>query len=122
MALDIVDRDSLDGLTMRALGRELGADPMAAYYHLPNKTAVLDGIVEAVWSELDLPEPSSQPWQERLEAIARAIRDTLRRHPNALPILATRPPTSPHLGSGSPTAPWAPSSELVCPQARHLSS
>jgi TetR/AcrR family transcriptional regulator, tetracycline repressor protein len=90
-ALRIVDRDGLDGLTMRALGRELGVDPMAAYYHVPNKAALLDGVVEAVWSELSLPEPSDQPWQDQLEQIARAMRETLRRHPNALPILATRP-------------------------------
>jgi TetR/AcrR family transcriptional regulator, tetracycline repressor protein len=93
-ALRLVDRDGLDGLTMRALGRELGVDPMAVYYHVPNKAAVLDGVVEAVWSEIDLPESSNQPWQSELEQIARAMRDTLRRHPNALPVLATRPNTS----------------------------
>lgn len=90
-ALRILDRDGLDGLTMRALGRELDADPMAAYYHLPNKAAILDGIVEAVWSELELPEPSGAPWQEQLAQIARAMRRTLVRHPNSLPVLATRP-------------------------------
>jgi TetR/AcrR family transcriptional regulator, tetracycline repressor protein len=93
-ALHLVDRDGLDGLTMRALGRELGVDPMAVYYHVPNKTALLDGLAEAVWSEMDLPESDGQPWQVELEHIARAIRDTLRRHPNALPVLATRPNTS----------------------------
>lgn len=93
-ALRIVDRDGLDALTMRALGRELGADPMAAYHHLPNKAAVLDGVVEAVWSELELPVGDDEPWQAQLEHIAVAVRDTLRRHPNALPILATRPNVS----------------------------
>ena len=53
-ALTIVDRDGLDGLTMRALGRELRADPMAVYHHLPNKEAILDGVVEAVLSEIPL--------------------------------------------------------------------
>lgn len=90
-ALAIVDRDGVDGLTMRALGRELGVDPMAAYHHVPNKSAILDGVIEAVWSELELPEPSNEPWQVQLEAIARAMRSTLRRHPNALPIMASRP-------------------------------
>jgi TetR/AcrR family transcriptional regulator, tetracycline repressor protein len=93
-ALRLVDREGLDGLTMRALGRELGVDPMAIYYHVPNKAAVLDGVTEAVWSEIELPEPSGQPWQVELEQIATAIRETLRRHPHALPILATRPNTS----------------------------
>ena len=90
-ALDIVDRDGVEGLTMRALGRELKVDPMAAYYHVPNKEAVLDGVVEAVWAELEMPEPSDDPWQDQLAEVARSIRTTLSRHPNALPVMATRP-------------------------------
>lgn len=90
-ALDIVDRDGAHALTMRALGRELGVDPMAAYNHVPNKSAVLDGVVEAVWADLELPEPHSRHWREQLAEIARAMRRTLLRHPNALGILATRP-------------------------------
>ncbi len=90
-ALDIVDRDGINGLTMRALGLELGVDPMAAYYHVPNKAAVLDGVVEAVWAELDLPDPSDEPWQSQLTEVARSMREVLVRHPNALPIMVTRP-------------------------------
>lgn len=90
-ALDIVDRDGVEGLTMRALGRELDVDPMAAYYHVPNKDAILDGVVEAVWAELALPEVLAGAWQSQLADVARAIRATLRRHPRALPIMATRP-------------------------------
>lgn len=90
-ALAIVDRDGASGLTMRTLGTELDVDPMAAYHHVPNKDAVLDGVVEAIWAEVAVPEPSRDRWQEQMEAIARSIRSTLRRHPNALPIIATRP-------------------------------
>jgi AcrR family transcriptional regulator len=92
-ALRIVDRDGLDAFTMRALGRELGVDPMAAYHHLPNKAAVLDAIAEAVVSEV--PDPSPElPCHERLAELARGYRAALRRHPNALPAVATRPDTS----------------------------
>lgn len=90
-ALEIVDRDGLEGLTMRGLGRELGVDPMAAYHHVPNKEAILDGVVEAVWSEVDLPAPSDASWQNQLEESAELIRATLIRHPNALPLMASRP-------------------------------
>ena len=90
-ALRIVDRDGVDGLTMRALGAELGVDPMAAYHHVPNKDAVLDGVVEAVWSDIDVPVPAGVPWQEQLVAVAHAIRTGLRRHPNAIPLMASRP-------------------------------
>src|SRR5208337_4377183 len=47
-ALELVDRDGLDALSMRRLGAELGVDPMAIYYHIPNKQALLEAIVEAV--------------------------------------------------------------------------
>jgi TetR/AcrR family transcriptional regulator, tetracycline repressor protein len=94
-ALEIVDRDGLDGLTMRALGRELGVDPMAVYHHLPNKAAVLDGVVEAVLREVPLDAPAGLPWEERLGALARGYRDALRAHPHALPVVATRPDVTP---------------------------
>ncbi len=90
-ALRIVDRDGVDGLTMRALGAELGVDPMAAYHHVPNKEAVLDGVVEAVWTDIDVAVPADRPWQEQLEVAAHAIRAGLQRHPNAIPLMASRP-------------------------------
>ena len=103
-ALRIVDEDGLDALTMRALGKRLDVDPMAIYYHIPNKDALLDGIVEAVWSELSLPPPpqntdyqdapDAPSWQDELWQIAYTMRDTLHRHPKALPVLATRPNVS----------------------------
>jgi TetR/AcrR family transcriptional regulator, tetracycline repressor protein len=94
-ALEIVDRDGLDGLTMRALGRELSVDPMAVYHHLPNKAAILDGVVEAVLREVPLDGPAGLSWTERLATVARGYRDALRAHPNALPIVATRPDVTP---------------------------
>jgi TetR/AcrR family transcriptional regulator, tetracycline repressor protein len=94
-ALAIVDRDGLDALTMRALGRELGVDPMAVYHHLPNKAAVLDGVVEAVLAEVPLRTDPALDWTERLAALARRYRDALRAHPNALPVVATRTDVTP---------------------------
>ena len=44
-ALEIVDREGLARLSMRRLGAELGVDPMAVYYHIPNKAALLDAMV-----------------------------------------------------------------------------
>ena len=90
-ALAIIDRDGADGLTMRGLGRELGADPMAAYHHVPNKDAVLDGVVEAVWAGVELRVDPTKPWQDQLADVALSIRAGLRRHPKALPVMASRP-------------------------------
>jgi TetR/AcrR family tetracycline transcriptional repressor len=94
-ALEIVDRDGLDALTMRALGRALGADPMAVYHHVPSKAALLDGVVEAVLGEIPLDAAPERPPAERIKALARGYRAALRAHPNALPAVATRPDVSP---------------------------
>lgn len=51
-ALDIIDRDGIDGLTMRRLGKALDRDPMTLYRHAPNKAALLDGIAEMVLEQL----------------------------------------------------------------------
>lgn len=94
-ALAIVDRDGLDGFSMRKLGAELGVDPMAAYYYFPNKAAVLDGIVDAVQAEITpLPDNNDAPWDVRLRGTMHAWRQVLRAHPHALPALSTHPPLS----------------------------
>jgi TetR/AcrR family tetracycline transcriptional repressor len=94
-AVEIVDRDGLDALTMRALGRELGVDPMAVYHHLRGKAAILDGVVEAVLREVPLDASPELGWAERFAALARGYRAALRSHPNALPVVATRPDVTP---------------------------
>ena len=96
-ALEIVDRDGLAALSMRRLGAGLGVDPMAIYYHLPNKAALYDAIVEAVMAEIDPgggPAPSAAPL-EQLRHMARSYRDALLAHPNAIPVAATRPVRTP---------------------------
>jgi AcrR family transcriptional regulator len=95
-ALRIVDRDGLKALSMRRLGAELGVDPMAVYYYLPNKQALLDAIVEAVMGSIDLSvDDQARPPEERILAAARAYRDVLLAHVNALPILLAHGPVTP---------------------------
>jgi TetR/AcrR family tetracycline transcriptional repressor len=55
-ALHIIDHDGLAGLSMRKLGMHLGVDPMAIYYYFPNKQAILDAIMEAVMSQIKIPD------------------------------------------------------------------
>jgi AcrR family transcriptional regulator len=69
---------------------------MAVYYHVPNKEALLDAIVEAVMAEIDLAadNPDDTP-DERIVCAARAYRDALAAHTNALPIVLSRGPRTP---------------------------
>src|SRR6202162_594076 len=53
-ALAIIDRDGVDGLSMRRLGGAVRRDPMVLYRHVPNKAAVLDGGVETVFGQLSV--------------------------------------------------------------------
>jgi TetR/AcrR family tetracycline transcriptional repressor len=95
-ALALVDRDGLSTLSMRRLGAELGVDPMAIYYYVPNKEALLDALVEAVMAEIDLGiDDPSQPAEDRIMCAARAYRDVMLAHVNALPIVLSRGPRTP---------------------------
>ncbi|MFE3460045.1 TetR/AcrR family transcriptional regulator [Nocardiopsis aegyptia] len=97
-ALAIVDREGPEKLTMRRLGAELGVDPMAVYRHVPNKSALFDGIAEVIWGSVDLDGIDIEgTWQDRLLAVMYALRDALRAHPRAVVILGTRPVAGPDL-------------------------
>ncbi|WP_344445521.1 TetR/AcrR family transcriptional regulator C-terminal domain-containing protein [Kitasatospora nipponensis] len=92
-ALELVDREGVERLSMRRLGSALGVEAMTLYHYLPNKAALLDGLVELVVSAVRPGEPSGPPpgWQEGLRAFATALRAELLRHPAVIPLVATRP-------------------------------
>jgi TetR/AcrR family transcriptional regulator, tetracycline repressor protein len=95
-AMAIVDSEGLPGLSMRRLGAELGVDASSIYYHVPNKSALYDLVIDAVMRELDLSaDDTSAPAEERLMLGVQAFRDVLLSHPRALPLLASRSFTTP---------------------------
>ena len=53
-AVKIIDDEGLEALSMRRLGAALGVNPMAAYYHVPNKAALYDLVLEALMAAVDL--------------------------------------------------------------------
>ena len=85
-ALAVVDRDGLDALSMRRLGTELGADPMAAYHHVGDKDRLHAGIAELLWEEVVRPAAGDDPI-EAMRALARSLRDLFRRHSAAAPLI-----------------------------------
>ena len=93
-ALEIVDRDGVEGLSMRRLGEAVGRDPMVLYRHLPNKAAVLDGMVEMVFEQLSL-DTTHPDWAAALRDLAHDFRDLACAHPNVVPLLVTRPLATP---------------------------
>lgn len=89
-ALRFVDEHGLEGLSMHKLGAELGVKAMSLYNHVDGKDDVLDGLVETLWAEIELAAPASGEWRQGYRRVAEAIRDTVRSHPRAAVVLASR--------------------------------
>jgi AcrR family transcriptional regulator len=90
-ALRIIDHDGLNGLSIRKLGMHLGVDPMAIYYYFPNKQAVLDGIMEAVMSEITIPDTLGPSWVEDLPYFNSFFPSTLLRNVGTVKGTAVHP-------------------------------
>ncbi|PQP19239.1 TetR/AcrR family transcriptional regulator [Rhodococcus opacus] len=93
-ALGIIDGDGIDGLSMRRLGKALGRDPMTLYRHAPNKAALLDGVAERVLEELEV-DTDDGDWATQLREVARGFRRLALAHPQVVPLLVTRPLSTP---------------------------
>jgi AcrR family transcriptional regulator len=98
-ALELVDREGLAALSMRRLGTELGVEAMALYRYAASKDALLDGLVEALYTELEerlgtgpgaAAVAGVPAWRAELHRIARATYEVCLAHPQAVPLIATR--------------------------------
>lgn len=93
-ALELIDRDGIDALSMRRLAAALDRDPMVLYRHAPGKAALLDGVVEVVLAQLSV-DPADPDWASQLRAVARDYRALALAHPHVVPLLVTRPLATP---------------------------
>jgi AcrR family transcriptional regulator len=94
-ALAVVDAEGLEALTMRRLGRELGVEAMSLYRHVPGKEALLDGIVELIVLEIEVPPAVEGNWQDAVRHVVRSYRRAAHAHPNAFALVTTRPLNTP---------------------------
>ncbi len=88
-ALRLADQGGLEALSMRKLGQGLGVEAMAVYYHFENKERVLDGIVDLVFAEIDVPA-SGANWKTAMRRRAISVRDALLRHRWAIGLMESR--------------------------------
>jgi TetR/AcrR family tetracycline transcriptional repressor len=96
-AIEFVDEHGLAALSTRKLGAKLGVEGMTLYYYVPNKAALLDGMVERMLDRsLRLsPIAPDTPWPVAVRAMAHGLRAALLEHPAMLPLVATRPVATP---------------------------
>lgn len=88
-AVRLADRVGADALTIRKIAEEIDVKPMTIYHHLPNKDAIIDGMVDAVFAEIELP-PTDRDWRSAMLVRCRSMREVLARHPWSAPLMETR--------------------------------
>jgi AcrR family transcriptional regulator len=88
-AVTLADRIGIDAFTIRKLAAELDVKPMTIYHHVPNKEAILDGMVDSVFKEIGLP-PDDVGWKSAIRQRSHAARTVLARHPWAVPLMESR--------------------------------
>src|SRR5215813_14418974 len=93
-ALVILDKGGLGALTMRQLGRALGVEAMSLYNHVANKEDVLDGLIDLMFSEIDLPCDQGD-WKTAMRQRAISAREVLGRHRWAIGLMESRPHAGP---------------------------
>lgn len=90
-AIAVADSGGIGALTMRSLAAELGVKPMALYHHVANKEEILDGVIDIVFSEIELPQTDADTvWRSAMRHRAISARGVLARHPWATPLMESR--------------------------------
>lgn len=93
-AVAVADERGVTAVSMRKVAERLGVEAMSLYHHVANKDAILDGIVDAVFAEIELPEPDLD-WRTAMRQRATSARDALSRHSWALALIESRPNAGP---------------------------
>lgn len=91
-ALELVDTQGVDAMTMRALAERLQVQPMAFYHHFPNKNALLDGVTDQVLASIEIP-PLDLEWETWTRQFLHRMKEALVVHPNRVELILARPGT-----------------------------
>jgi AcrR family transcriptional regulator len=94
-AVALAQREGLESLTMRRLADELGVGAMTLYHYVPNKEQLLDGMVEIVFGEIELPA-ADVDWKTALRRRALSTREALNRNPWAVGLMESRATPGPN--------------------------
>lgn len=88
-AVQLADAEGVESLTMRQLAAHLQTKPMSIYYHVPGKEAILAGMVDRIFGEIERP-PVDLDWKPAMRRRCISMREVLARHPWAPPLMESR--------------------------------
>ena len=89
-AIELLDAEGIDGLSMRQLGRKLGTAATAVYWHMNSRDDLLGLAADDVWGEIELPELGEVGWREKVITLANGIYAMIIRHPWLIPAMSTQ--------------------------------
>ncbi|WP_378732526.1 TetR/AcrR family transcriptional regulator [Nocardia brasiliensis] len=95
-AVELLDADGLESLSMRKLGAKLGAGATSLYWYVANKDELLECVLDEFWGMVEVPEPEQSPWREVLSTFAYNFRAELRAHPWAATLIGQLPSIGPN--------------------------
>lgn len=100
-ALQIIDEQGMDGLSMRSLGKHLKSSTATLYRHFPNREALAQSVIDRVMGEVDVDAANydSLGWRQACEKIAAGTFEAFRRHRQAALLLADHPPVGPNVAA-----------------------
>jgi len=94
-ALQIIDNEGVDAVSMRRIAATLGVQAMSLYNHVGGKADVLDGVTEFIATDMGLSRQSGRGWEDGIRSVAYAFRRASLRHPRAVELVLTRQLSSP---------------------------
>jgi AcrR family transcriptional regulator len=89
-ALELADGGGFHSLSMRKVAAKLRVEAMSLYNHVANKEDLIDGLVDIVFSEIEVPEPGSVDWRTAMRSRALSVRAALQRHRWAVGLMEGR--------------------------------
>jgi AcrR family transcriptional regulator len=97
-AMALLDEGGPDAASIRGIAARVGVAPNAVYTYFPDKAAVVKALVDRLLGEVDhdVFSGSSQPWRQRVEALALELRQRLSAHPGAVALMIGEPLDGPH--------------------------
>ncbi|GGL21016.1 TetR/AcrR family transcriptional regulator C-terminal domain-containing protein [Planomonospora parontospora] len=95
-AMELLDAEGVDALSMRRLGAKLGAGATSIYWHVAHKEELLELVMDEVYGEVPLPDPEVVGWEDAVTVFAYGLRDALFKHPWAVSLISTRPALGPN--------------------------
>ena len=95
-ALVVLDREGVDGFSMRAVAEELGTGAGSLYWHVRGKEELLNLMVDRVIGALEVPDPDPPRWQEQVKELARVMRRLMKSHRDLARLTLGRIPLGPN--------------------------